>query len=240
MPEHQHVMSSEEKELKHNDAQGWALTAHIDRYTKHMHLQFQTHTHTHISDFDRVTLVCCSRAQSFLGWWYGCILRTLTSCFRMNHLHTHTHIQAQSLSMEQCGQAVNPWIRPFYERWTAEWWSLSPLSACIPARLTAVCQNTREVSGKLCGSVTFSATKQETQSSVLLSTATDVNGKKKPIMQYKPHIPRVNEVIWSACMLVTNLGGANEAPCCYPNIKWFIFWWEWKQETQLFPTYRRC
>lgn len=64
--------------------------------------------------------------------------------------------------------------------------------------------------------------------------------KKKNIMQYAPHIPRVNEVIWSACMLVANLGGANEAPCCYPNIKWFIFWWEWKQETQLFPIYRRC
>lgn len=90
-------------------------------------------------------IACCSSAQSFLGWWYECILRTLISCFRMNHLHSHT---LTGTVIELCGQAVNPWIRPFYECWTAEGWSLSPLSACIPTRLTAVSQNTWEVSGK--------------------------------------------------------------------------------------------
>lgn len=64
-------------------------------------------------------------------------------------IYTHTHIQVQLLSMEPCVQAVNPWIRPFYECRTAEGWSLSPLSACIPTWLTAVWQNTRAVSGKL-------------------------------------------------------------------------------------------
>lgn len=45
--------------------------------------------------------------------------------------------------------AVSPWFRPFDESCAAEGWSLSPLSACIPAWATAECQNRREVSGKL-------------------------------------------------------------------------------------------
>ena len=65
-------------------------------------------------------------------------------------IYTHTHIQARPLRLEPCGHAVNPWIRPFYVWRTAEGWSRLPLSACIPTRLTAACQNISVVSGKLC------------------------------------------------------------------------------------------
>lgn len=66
----------------------------------------------------------------------------------MDHLHSHTHTITVT-ERGPCGQAVNPWIRPFHEWRTAEGWSLSPLSACISTWLTAVCQNTRALSGKL-------------------------------------------------------------------------------------------
>lgn len=72
--------------------------------------------------------------------------------FAVTHTQTHSHTRIQTdrkVSLTACSQAVNHWIRPFYESCTAEGWSLVPVSACIPSWLTAAGQNTKAVSGKL-------------------------------------------------------------------------------------------
>ncbi len=50
-----------EKELKHNNAQSWGWTTHMDTSTETYSLTIYTHTgtHTHKSYFDRVTPVEC-------------------------------------------------------------------------------------------------------------------------------------------------------------------------------------
>lgn len=100
-----------------------------------------THTHTRAR-------MCISRAAvEHRASEAGCILRTLISCFRMSHSHTHTHTITEVGSLWSCGQPLD---QALYEWRTAEAWSLLPLSACIPSWLTAICQNTWTVSGKLC------------------------------------------------------------------------------------------
>lgn len=62
-------------------------------------------------------------------------------------IRTHTHTITEVGSLWSCGQPLD---QALYEWRTAEAWSLLPLSACIPSWLTAICQNTWTVSGKLC------------------------------------------------------------------------------------------
>lgn len=178
----------------------------------------------------------------------------------MNHLHSHTHTSTitEHGALWPGGQAVNPWIRPFYECWTAEGWSLSPLSACIPTWLTAVCQNTRAVSGKLWIKVRHLDCNQtrtaELHSAFNRNRCLRQKRKKERAVvgnQYggcfsftlkrtnqwrrKLHYAHsVNEVIWSACMCYHTWAVPEEAPWCYQNIKGFIFWWEWKCAERLF------
>lgn len=138
-----------------------------------MHIFRHTHTHT------RARMCISHAAVEHRASEAGCILRTLISCFRMSHSHTHT----QSLRLDPCGHAVNPWIRPFMSEGQLRH---DPSCLCQHAS-RADWQQYAKTHEQFPGSsalrsVTFSATEQSMQKSMLLPTqrCRQMRGKNDP------------------------------------------------------------
>lgn len=136
----------------------YRTTLGLDCKPWHTHTQFNTHTHKLWQS--NTGRMCVSQAAVKQGASEVGALRVFLETkypasgwtHLQSHTQTHSHTQTQThrkVSLTACSQAVNHWIRPFYERCTAEGWSLVAVSAYIPSWLTAAGQNTKAVSGKL-------------------------------------------------------------------------------------------
>lgn len=129
-----------EKEL--NTIMHKARDTHWHTHTNTQHLC----THTHKPGFDRVTPVECvyHKLQPSTELPKLCVF--LEPLYPASGWASHTHTGTNT---EAGARWSTPGSGPFYDWGTAEGWSLLPLSASIPTWLTAACQNTRAVSGKL-------------------------------------------------------------------------------------------
>lgn len=215
-------------------------------------LHTQTHTHNFCTCVFKQALIrlwqgntgrmCISHAAvEHRASEVGSILRTLISCFRMSR---STHTQTQSVRLELCDHAVNPWIRPFNEWRTAEGWSLLPLSACIPTWLTAACQNTRAVSGKLWIKVRHLECHQTRRAELHVAIDSNTETEEKERKKEKTAVrcnwsfgfavngtsrrPVLKQLIWPVSMWI----------CKVPN--WLllkfnrsILWWEEKKKCSI-------